>query len=302
MSVIELSHISKYFGKFAAVTDLSLKVEEGEFFGFIGPNGAGKSTTMNMILNFIKHNGGSIKLFGKEMPAANVEVKKRIGYVQSDVRFYPQLRVRDLIRFTLEFHHIQGNKQKVKELCELFQVDTAKKFGDLSLGNKKKIAIVCALLHDPKLLILDEPTNGLDPLMHARLFRLLKEKQKQGATIFLSSHNLKEVEDYCSKIAFIKNGHLIGIEDLEKINRNVKVITLRGSALPLEQMKAIGAKCISQAEKKAQFLYEKDLPQLFKTLAQLSVNLDDVTVDNRDLEEQFMSMYESKGEFNHDTF
>lgn len=294
MPVIELNHISKYFGKFAAVKNLSLTVDEGELFGFIGPNGAGKSTTMNMILNFIKCSSGSIKLFGQTMPAADVTVKKRIGYVPGDVRFYPQLRVQDLIRYTLDFHHLQEDKKEIEKYCELFQIDLKKKFGDLSLGNKKKVAIVCALIHNPELLILDEPTNGLDPLMHARLFRLMKEKQKQGVTVFLSSHNLKEVEDYCSKVAFIKAGHLIGVEDLTTINKKVKIITLKGANLPVEQMLAIGAECIKQAEHEARFVYEKNLGPLFATLSDLSPGLDDVTVDNRDLEEQFMSMYENQ--------
>ncbi|GGL59962.1 ABC transporter ATP-binding protein [Sporolactobacillus putidus] len=294
MPVIELNHISKYFGKFAAVKDLSLKVDEGEFFGFIGPNGAGKSTTMNMILNFIKCSGGSIQLLGQEMPAADVAVKKRIGYVPSDVRFYPQLRVHDLIRYTLDFHHQKEDKKELDRYCELFEVDLKKKFGDLSLGNKKKVAVVCAMIHRPELLILDEPTNGLDPLMHARLFRLMKEKQEQGVTVFLSSHNLKEVEDYCSKVAFIKAGRLMGVEDLTVINKNVKIITLKGEHLPLEQMKAIGAEIIKQGQHEARLTYEKELPVLFKTLSEIAPGLDDVTVDNRDLEEQFMSMYENQ--------
>ncbi|TGA96655.1 ABC transporter ATP-binding protein [Sporolactobacillus shoreae] len=294
MPVIELNNISKYFGKFAAVKELSLVVEEGEFFGFIGPNGAGKSTTMNMILNFIKRNGGSVKLLGQDMPGADVVVKKKIGYVPSDVRFYPQLRVHDLIRYTLDFHHMKEDKQELEHYCELFEVDLKKKFGDLSLGNKKKVAVICAMIHHPELLILDEPTNGLDPLMHARLFRLMKEKQEQGTTVFLSSHNLKEVEDYCSKVAFIKAGHLIGVEDLTAINKNVKIITLKGENLPLDQMKTIGAELIKQGKNEARFSYEKELPLLFQTLSHMAHGLDDVTVDNRDLEEQFMSMYENQ--------
>lgn len=294
MAVIDLSYISKYFGKFAAVKDLSLTVEKGEFFGFIGPNGAGKSTTINMLLNFIKPSGGKVALFGREMPSGNVAVKKNIGYVPSDVRFYPQLHVEDLIRYTFDFHHIKEDKKEVDKLCEMFQVERKKKFGDLSLGNKKKVAIVCSMIHQPELLILDEPTNGLDPLMHARLFRLMKEKQRQGVTVFLSSHNLKEVEDYCSKVAFIKNGRLIGVEDLTKVNKKMKVITLKGQNLPIQQMKALGAECLTQTDGEARFLYEKGLAQLFSTLSNLAPDLDDVTVTNRDLEEQFMAMYENK--------
>ncbi|MCL1632727.1 ABC transporter ATP-binding protein [Sporolactobacillus sp. CPB3-1] len=292
MPVIELNHISKRFGKFLAVNDVSFTVEQGEFFGFIGPNGAGKSTTMNMILNFIKRSGGEIKVLGKNVPEHDLEVKKRIGYVPSDVRFYPQLRVQDLIRYTLDFHHMKGDQAEIARYCDLFQIDVKKKFGNLSLGNKKKIALVCALVHHPELIIMDEPTNGLDPLMHARLFRILKEKQKQGVTIFLSSHNLKEVEDYCSKIAFIRSGKLIGIEDLAQMNKKVKIITLKGAHLPIEQMALIGATCIKKTDGEARFSYEKNLTQLFSTLSNLSETLDDVTVTNRDLEEQFMTMYE----------
>jgi ABC-type multidrug transport system, ATPase component len=294
MAVIELSHISKYFGKFAAVKDLSMNVEKGEFYGFIGPNGAGKSTTINMILHFIKSSEGTIRLLDETMPAAGVDVKKRIGYVPSDVRFYPQLHVEDLIRYTLDFHHMHEDRKELKHYCDLFDVDLKKKFGDLSLGNKKKVAVICAMITHPELLILDEPTNGLDPLMHARLFQLMKEKQQQGVTVFLSSHNLKEVQDYCSKVAFIKAGHLIGVEDLTAINKNVKIITLKGDHLPVAQMTAIGASCVKQSGHEARFVYEKGLPELFTTLSELAPGLDDVTVDNRDLEEQFMTMYENQ--------
>lgn len=294
MPVIELDHVSKSFGKFMAVKDLSMQVEKGAFFGFIGPNGAGKSTTIHMLLDFVKRDGGSIRLLGREMPSANVEVKKSIGYVPSDVRFYPQLRVEDIIQCSLDFHGLKENQTETAGLCEIFQVDRRKKFGDLSLGNKKKVAIVCALLHNPELLILDEPTNGLDPLMHARLFRLLKEKQGQGATVFLSSHNLKEVEDYCSKAAFIKDGRLIGVEDLTKVNKKLKVITLKGPSLPVDRMAAIGAKCIFEKEGEARFLYEKDLAKLFSVLSEMTHEFEDVAITNRDLEEQFMSMYENQ--------
>lgn len=294
MAVIELDHISKYFGKFAAVKDLSMNVEKGEFYGFIGPNGAGKSTTINMILHFIKTSEGRIKLFGENMPSANVDVKKRVGYVSSDVRFYPQLHVEDLIRYTLDFHRMHEDREALKHYCDLFDVDLKKKFGDLSLGNKKKVAVICAMITRPDLLILDEPTNGLDPLMHARLFQLMKEKQQQGVTVFLSSHNLKEVQDYCSRVAFIKAGRLIGVEDLTMINKNVKIITLKGDHLPIEQMQSVGAECIRKSDHEARFTYEKGLPELFRILSELAPGLDDVTVDNRDLEEQFMSMYENQ--------
>ncbi|MCO7175444.1 ABC transporter ATP-binding protein [Sporolactobacillus kofuensis] len=294
MSVIELSHISKRFGKFVAVDDLSFTVEKGEFFGFIGPNGAGKSTTMNMILNFIKQSRGEIALFGQQIPEHELDVKIRIGYVPSDVRFYPQLSVQDLIHYTLDFHHIKGDKAEIDRYCDLFQIDRKKKFGDLSLGNKKKVALVCSMIHHPELLIMDEPTNGLDPLMHARLFRLLKEKQNQGVTIFLSSHNLKEVEDYCSKVAFIKAGRLVGVEDLTTVNKKVKIITLKGEKLPVEQMEAIGAECIKQEDHEARFIYEQELGRLFATLSQFAADLDDITVGDRDLEEQFMAMYENQ--------
>ncbi|QAA23463.1 ABC transporter ATP-binding protein [Sporolactobacillus terrae] len=292
MPVIELSHISKRFGKFVAVNDVSFTVEKGEFFGFIGPNGAGKSTTMNMMLNFIKSSGGKIKLLGKNVPEHDLDVKKQIGYVPSDVRFYPQLRVRDLFRYTLDFHHMKGDSAELKRYCDLFQIDPQKKFGDLSLGNKKKVALVCALIHHPELIIMDEPTNGLDPLIHARLFRVLKEKQEQGVTIFLSSHNLKEVEDYCSRIAFIRSGKLIGVEDLTQVNQNVKVITVKADQLPIAVMEKIGATCVKKTDHEARFTYEGNMAQLFSTLSNLSPQLDDVTVANRDLEEQFMAMYE----------
>ena len=201
--IIEIKHLKKSYGKTLAVDGISLSVEKGDFYGFIGPNGSGKSTTINCMLNYIFQDKGTIKILGLDNIEDTVEIKKHIGYVPSEVFYYDNMKVKELLSYSNSFY-IDVDKSLLKKYTKLFDIDMNKKMNQLSLGNKKKVAIVQCLLHNPKILILDEPTNGLDPLMQVELFEVLNEIRKNGTTIFMSSHILNEVQKHCNKLAFIK--------------------------------------------------------------------------------------------------
>ena len=183
MYIIETNNLTKSYGKSRGIIDVNLKVKEGEIFGFVGPNGAGKSTTIRTLLNFIFPTSGSAKMLGKDIVKESNAIKKYIGYVLSEVRFYDEIKVKDIIKYSSSFYSgvIQ---EEVDNLYRLLDVDINKKMSELSLGNKKKVAIVQALIHKPKLLILDEPTNGLDPLIQKKLFELLEEERKKELQFF----------------------------------------------------------------------------------------------------------------------
>ena len=208
MYAIETKNLTKSYGNSRGIVDVNLSVKEGEIFGFVGPNGAGKSTTIRTLLNFIFPSSGEGKIFGKDIVKESSEIKKILGYVPSEVKFYDEVKVKDIINYSAIFYS-DCSREEIEYLCEKLEVEVEKKMGELSLGNKKKVAIVQALIHRPKILILDEPTNGLDPLMQKKLFQILLEENKKGTTVFLSSHNLVEVENFCHRVAVIKEGKII---------------------------------------------------------------------------------------------
>lgn len=223
---IEIEHLTKTYGKSRGVTDISLQVEEGDIFGFLGPNGAGKSTTIRSILGMLRFQQGSIKILGLDSVSSLKEMLRRVGYMPSEAMFYPTMKVKEVIRFAASARGMDCSKE-AKRLCDILEVAGEKRIEELSLGNRKKVSIVCAMQHNPQLLILDEPTSGLDPLMQEAFFQLILEYNKKGATCFLSSHVLSEVKKYCRNAAIIKEGRIIRsdtVENLSKSNlRHVKL-------------------------------------------------------------------------------
>src|SRR5659263_164069 len=211
MNVIEIKNLTKNYGKARGITDVSFNVEQGEIFGFIGPNGAGKSTTIRTLLSLIYPTSGSATIFGMDCVKFGPEIKKEIGYLPSEVFYYDNMKVIDLLKYSASFYKKDCSK-RITELAEIMDLDLNKKIDDLSFGNKKKVGIVQGLLHSPKLIILDEPTLGLDPLMQQIFFDLIREENKRGATILMSSHILNEVQRICSRVAIIKEGKIIKLE------------------------------------------------------------------------------------------
>ena len=294
MYIIETNNLSKSYGKSRGIIDVNLNVKEGEIFGFVGPNGAGKSTTIRTLLNFIFPTSGSAKILGKDIVKESNEIKKYIGYVPSEVKFYDEVRVKDIIKYSASFY--KGvNKDEVDKLYKILDVDINKKMSELSLGNKKKVAIVQALIHKPKLLILDEPTNGLDPLIQKKLFELLEEAKKKGTTVFLSSHNLVEVENLCDRVAVIKEGRIIDTIVIEKlVKKSGLKIVVKSKEINEGKVKEIGGQVVSKENNEIIFHYNKDIDTLVKQLSKYKV--EKLLISEQTLEDTFMNYYERRGE------
>jgi len=206
-NVIEINHLTKNYGKNRGVIDVSLKISQGDIFGFLGPNGAGKSTTIRSMLGFLKFDEGEINILGLDSVKDHVEILKNVGYMPSEAWFYNSMKVSDVIRYAADARGLDCSKEAAK-ICERLKVDTNKKIKELSLGNRKKVSIVCAMQHRPKLFIFDEPTGGLDPLMQKHFFELINEYVDEGATCLLSTHVLSEVNKYCKNAAIMREGRL----------------------------------------------------------------------------------------------
>ncbi len=219
MSIIEVTNLTKYYGKARGIVDVSFSEEEGEIFGFIGPNGAGKSTTIRLLLSLIHPTSGSAKVFGQDVVTHGPEIRRDIGYLPSEVYYYEGMKVIDLLKYSASFY--DGDcTQRLHELAELMELEMNRRISDLSYGNKKKVGIVQGLLHSPKLLFLDEPTAGLDPLMQRKFFNLIREENARGVTVFFSSHILGEVQRLCNRVGIIREGRIVEISDIRTLQQN----------------------------------------------------------------------------------
>lgn len=210
-NVIEISHLTKSYGKNRGVIDVSLQVKEGDIFGFIGPNGAGKSTTIRSMLGFLKFKEGSIKILGMDSVKDREKILSEVGYMPSEAWFYNTMKASEVIKYAADVRGLDCSKE-AEMLCERLKVDKNKRIKELSLGNRKKVSIVCAMQHKPKLFIFDEPTGGLDPLMQRTFFELIEEYVSKGTTCLLSTHVLSEVNKYCRNAAIMREGRLTMLE------------------------------------------------------------------------------------------
>lgn len=291
MEIIQTANLTKYYGKERGIIDLDLMVTQGEFFGFIGPNGAGKSTTIRTLLGLITPTSGSAKIFGKDVTKEKESVLQDIGYLPSEALFYGGMKVKEILKLSANLRK-KNCTAEAKLLCERLQLDTSRKVDDLSFGNRKKVAIVCALQHRPKLLVLDEPTGGLDPLMQKEFFDILQERNKEGTTVFLSSHVLSEIQRNCSRAAIIRDGRIIAqgnVDDLSKTS--AKRITVHGS-IHIEGLNGIRDR--KETDDTVSFLYSGDMESLLHTLS--LGHVEDLTITEPDLEEVFLHYYEKGGE------
>lgn len=291
MDAIHTSGLTKNYGKSRGIIDVNLRVGKGEFFGFIGPNGAGKSTTIRTILGLIKSNSGTAKVFGMDVEKEKKEILEEIGYLPSEAMFYPGMKVKDVIRLSADLRK-KDCRAEADVLCERLQLDTAKKVEELSFGNRKKVAIVCTLQHNPKLCILDEPTSGLDPLMQREFFEILSEKNAKGTTIFLSSHILSEIQNHCTRAAIIREGRLIACDSVEVLAKtNAKRVHVQGN---LDLSNVSGVRDYKKEANGIDFLYGGNMNELIQALS--NKNVQDLTISEPDLEEIFMHYYEKDGE------
>ena len=290
MHVIETNVLTKYYGKARGIINLNLSVEEGDFFGFIGPNGAGKSTTIRTLVGLTQKTSGSARIFGKDIEQDKEKILADIGYMPSEAMFYPGMKVRDIIKLSADLHKKDCRKQAV-QLCEQLQLDTSRKIDELSLGNRKRVSIVCAMQHNPRLYILDEPTSGLDPLMQKEFFTLLKERHKTGATIFLSSHILSEIQRNCNRAAIIREGQIIACNRVENLTQtNTKHVTVHGITSLPDIPNIRNLQTISDG---FSFLFQGEISVLLQILSR--INLTDVNIADPDLEEIFLHYYAKGG-------
>ncbi|MBN2388373.1 MAG: ABC transporter ATP-binding protein [Anaerolineales bacterium] len=290
MSIIEVNHLTKYYGKSRGIVDVSFNVEEGEIFGFIGPNGAGKSTTIRLFLSLIYPTKGEARIFGKDCITFGPEIRQEIGYLPSEVFYYEGMKVLDLLKYSASFYK-KDCTQRMQELADLMELDLKRRISDLSYGNKKKVGIVQGLLHQPKLIVLDEPTAGLDPLMQHKFFNLIREENKRGATVFFSSHILGEVQRLCNRVAIIKEGSIIAIQDIKTLQKdNYKKIRVTADGLDEKRFQVEGVTELGKENGTVSLFYKGDINVLVQLIG--SRKITDLTVEDLTLEEIFMHYYE----------
>lgn len=269
--VLEIIDFVKYYGKNRGTDGVNFNVKSGEIFGFIGPNGSGKSTTIRAIMGTLFATSGKVEVFGMDASKQSKKIKEWVGYVPAEVEYYKYMKVKDVINYANSFLK-KSTKEEIEELVKELDLDMNKKISELSLGNKKKVAIIQAIVRKPKLLILDEGASGLDPLVHTKLFKILKKLRESGVAILLSSHNLSEVEKYCDRVGIIKNGKIVKIEDVSnerfKKIKTVRVVTKEGEKV---------------------YKHEGDINKLIKDLSKQK--LIDLEIKTESLEDGFISWY-----------
>lgn len=291
MRAIETHALTKRYGAARGIDGVTLAVEQGAFYGFIGPNGAGKSTTIRTLLGLLRPTSGSAKVLGMDVSTRREKLLARVGYLPSESAFYPGMRVRDVLRLSAGLRGMDC-RAEAAALCQVLQLDEGRKVNELSFGNRKKVGIVCAMQHRPELLILDEPTSGLDPLMQRAFFELLESRHREGATIFLSSHVLSEIQRHCQRAAIIREGRIIVEGTVEELSRSsARRIVLRGevevSALP-------GVRDMKQEGDSLSFLYSGSMDDLLQVLSRGHVA--ELSVSEPDLEEIFLHYYTEGGD------
>lgn len=271
---IAIQNLTKNYGRHRGVRNLSLQVEKGDIFGFLGPNGAGKSTTIRTLLGLLRFQAGCVEVLGENIKSSPKAVLRKIGYMPSEAMFYPSMKVKDVIRLAADMRGIDCSAEAAM-LCDRLAVDTDKKIEALSLGNRKKVSIVCAMQHKPELFIFDEPTSGLDPLIQAAFFELILEYNRQGTTCFLSSHVLPEIKKYCRHAAIIREGEIICTDSVENLTKtNAKRIRMIRDGVEED------------------FVYKGNLNDLFAGFA--GHNIEDISIEEPELDEIFMHYYEKQ--------
>ncbi|MBR3928107.1 MAG: ABC transporter ATP-binding protein [Clostridia bacterium] len=291
MSIIEVNNLTKLYsgGKVRGIENMNFTVDEGELFGFIGPNGAGKSTTIRILMNILKPTSGTARIFDLDCKTHSRIIKRDVGYMPSEVRFYPGASVKELLNYACR---LRGSAKGCwRELADDFHLDAQKKFGELSIGNRRKLSIINAMMHKPRLLILDEPTGGLDPLMQEKFFEKLLECRKNGATVFFSSHNLNEVQKYCSRVALVKNGHIEMMPDLANLPmHSIELTTSSDTGQLFDKIRAVG---IHKSGSSIRFMLPGvDLSTLLSLLA--GMNISDVVITKPSLEQVFHKIYQGE--------
>ncbi|MHA1994606.1 MAG: ABC transporter ATP-binding protein [Candidatus Hodarchaeales archaeon] len=305
-TILQVSNLTKIYGREIRIGnriqfgqhvrgahEVSFHIRKGEIFGFLGPNGAGKTTSMRAILDYLKLGKGKIEIFGFDHRKDRVEIRKRIGYVPGDMALFENFTGEELISYFGKFRPI--DQEFLQELRSLFRVKLHKKIKSLSKGNRQQVGLIAVMASKPSLLILDEPTSGLDPLMTANFHTILKKLQKEGVTIFLSSHDLTEVQAICDRVGIIRNGEMILVEAVTELKSKFlqnMMIQFTGENIPTEEDfkqldTVISVECIKPRTYKLKI--GKDVTQVLKFLSRYELKR--FTCEDADLEEIFLQYY-----------
>jgi ABC-2 type transport system ATP-binding protein len=290
--IIDIANLSKFYGKARGIEHVNLEIGEGEIFGFIGPNGAGKSTTIRILMNMIFPTSGTARIMGMDVIRETKKIKSQVGYIPSDANAYSSMDVHEFLSYCIRFYQVQNGEQRIAALSGLFELDLKRKIAELSMGNRKKVSIVQSLLHSPKLLILDEPTTGLDPLMQSIFFELLRSENRKGMTIFFSSHILGEVQMLCKRVAIIKEGKIIQVEDIETLRKKQlkKVYIEFGDRVKRESFDIPGIESVITGPGNIlSFMYSGNINELVSLLSEIKII--NLMIEEPSLDEIFMHYY-----------
>lgn len=293
MNVLKTENLTKYYGRFRGIENVNLTLEEGEKLGFIGQNGAGKSTFIRTALGYLRPNSGKTEIFGKDISAHREEILADVGYMSSECVFYKGMKVKDVLSFSAKLRK-KNCQQEAKYYCDRLQLDMNKKVEQLSLGNRKKLGIICAIQHNPKLYFFDEPTGGLDPVIQKEFFDILEEKNRQGASVLLSSHVLGEISRFCEKAAVIKDGHIIACDTIENFSKAGYKIVRLAEVKNMQTVCSIAGVFKPYAEgNNLTFSYSGDIKKLLGELSKAEFK--DILISDPDFEDSVIHYYKREG-------
>jgi ABC-2 type transport system ATP-binding protein len=294
VAAIETEGLTKFYGSGRGIEDIAISVEPGEVFGFLGPNGAGKTTTIRILLDLLHPSGGSARIFGLDSHRDSVAIRSRLGNLPGDFGYGKRSSGREALALLARLRGT-GGLGRAEELARRFRADLERPLGQLSRGNRQKVGLILALFHRPELLILDEPTSGLDPLMQEEFLALVHEESERGCAVFLSSHELDEVERVCDRVGIIREGRLIAVERIDDLLGKTKRRVAVEFAAPVDEAelrRVAGVSDVSTADGRVTFRVAGEIDPVVKELARHPVV--ELEFAHPTLEEVFLSYYEGE--------
>ncbi len=286
-TVIEVKNLKKHFSAVKAVDGISFSIEKGEIFGFLGPNGAGKTTTIRMLMDFIRPTSGEITIAGLDSQANSVELKEKIGYLSDTARFYNHWNVKNHLDFQ---QSLRGKSKNLAELIKLFGLTSKQKFANLSSGNKRKLSIILALMNSPEILILDEPTSSLDPILQNAFLSYIDNFAKGGGTVFMSSHNLAEVEKICNRVGIIKGGKMVAVERISEMKlMKIYDVSFHSAGADPKIFAGNNVEIVNHIDGLIMLKVKGDINPIVEKLAKIKVH--DLEITHASLEDIFLEYY-----------